>query len=50
MFSSVSIPVKEKVNRRFSNTSLVSILPGMRVSFFLLSSVNLDGSVDILYR
>ena len=50
MFSSVSIPIKERLNRRLSTTSLVSILSGMRVSFFLSSSVNLDGSVDISSR
>lgn len=44
------MPIKERLNRRFSNTSLVSTLSGMRVSFFLSSSVNLDGSVDISSR
>lgn len=32
---------------KLSNISLVSTLSGMRVSFFLSSSVNLDGSADM---
>jgi hypothetical protein len=47
MSSSVNIHFKERLNKRFSNTSLVSTLSGMRVSFFLSSSVNLDGFADM---
>jgi hypothetical protein len=45
--SSVNIPFKEWLNKRFSNAHLVSTLSGMRVSFFLSSSVNLDGSAEM---
>ena len=41
------IPIKERLNKRFSNTSLVSTLSRIRVSFFLLSSVNLNEDMHL---
>jgi hypothetical protein len=50
MLSSVSITIYEMLNNRFSNTSLVSTLSGIWVSFFLSSSVSLDGSIDMAFQ
>jgi hypothetical protein len=47
MFSSVGMPIKESLNKRFSNASLVSTLSGIRVSFFLSSSVNLGEDMHL---